>query len=359
MKHLRLWLTFAGAATLAQFLGFFIPTIISWELVKLGILNPDEPFVWMPLISLMLTACILSLLLIQLVLGRLLRPLQQLVLALKTVARGDLSVRLPEDNWWSEIRETNSSFNKMMNELNSLELLQSDFIQNVSHEIKTPLASVRGYASLLNSTDLNEEQQEYVNRILTGSDQLATMTGNILQLSKLENQQISPSYRDFLLDEQIRQIILTMEPLWSKKNLNLEIDLPECPFFGSEELLAQVWTNILSNAIKFTPENGTISIALLTEQQQNSNLESGKKDAPVSVIIKDSGCGMSPEVQAHIFDKFYQGDRSHSGNGNGLGLALVQRILLLVGGTITVSSHPGEGSYFTVTLSPVSNNTYA
>lgn len=158
MKHLHLWLTFAGAATLAQFLGFCIPTIISWKLVNLGILNPDEPFVWMPLISLMLTACILSLLLIQLVLGRLLRPLQRLVLALKTVASGDLSVRLPEDNWWSEIRETNSSFNKMMKELNSLELLQSDFIQNVSHEIKTPLASVRGYASLLNSTDLNEEQ---------------------------------------------------------------------------------------------------------------------------------------------------------------------------------------------------------
>ncbi len=357
MKHLHLWLTFAGAATLAQFLGFCIPTIISWKLVNLGILNPDEPFVWMPLISLMLTACILSLLLIQLVLGRLLRPLQRLVLALKTVASGDLSVRLPEDNWWSEIRETNSSFNKMMKELNSLELLQSDFIQNVSHEIKTPLASVRGYASLLNSTDLNEEQQEYVNRILTGSDQLATMTGNILQLSKLENQQISPSYRDFLLDEQIRQIILTMEPLWSKKNLNLEIDLPECPFCGSEELLAQVWTNILSNAIKFTPENGTISVSLLTDQPSSSNLEPAPKETPVSVIIRDSGCGMSPEVQKHIFDKFYQGDRSHSGNGNGLGLALVQRILLLVGGSVEVSSEVGKGSCFTVTLHQ-SNNTY-
>lgn len=357
MKHLRLWLTFAGAATLAQFLGFFIPTIISWELVKLGILNPDEPFVWMPLISLMLTACILSLLLIQLVLGRLLRPLQQLVLALKTVASGDLSVRLPEDNWWSEIRETNSSFNKMMNELNSLELLQSDFIQNVSHEIKTPLASVRGYASLLNSTDLSEEQQEYVDRILTSSDQLATLTGNILQLSKLENQQLAPSYRDFLLDEQIRQIILTMEPLWSKKNLNLEIDLPECPFCGSEELLAQVWTNLLSNAIKFTPEHGTISVTLHSDLPEDP--EASTVTAPVSVIIKDSGCGMSPEIQQHIFDKFYQGDRSHSGNGNGLGLALVQRILLLVGGSITVSSQPGEGSCFTVTLFSVSNSTHA
>ncbi|WP_432626590.1 sensor histidine kinase [Brotaphodocola sp.] len=353
MKHLRLWLTFAGAATLAQFLGFFIPTIISWELVKLGILNPDEPFVWMPLISLMLTACILSLLLIQLILGRLLRPLQNLVLALKTVASGDLTVRLPEDNWWSEIRETNSSFNKMMNELNSLELLQSDFIQNVSHEIKTPLAAVRGYASLLNSTDLSEEQQEYVDRILTGSDQLATLTGNILQLSKLENQQISPSYRNFLLDEQLRQIILTMEPLWSKKNLNLEIDLPECPFCGSEELLAQVWTNLLSNAIKFTPENGTISVTLHADLPEPP--EASTVTAPVSVIIKDSGCGMSPEVQQHIFDKFYQGDRSHSGNGNGLGLALVQRILLLIGGTVEVSSRPGEGSCFTVTLLPTQN----
>lgn len=353
MKHLRLWLTFAGAATLAQFLGFFIPTMISWELVRLGVLNPDKPLVWMPLISLMLTACILSLLLIQLILGRLLRPLQNLVLALKTVAGGDLSVRLPEDNWWSEIRETNLSFNKMMKELNSLELLQSDFIQNVSHEIKTPLAAVRGYASLLNSTDLSEEQQEYVDRILAGSDQLATLTGNILQLSKLENQQISPSYRNFLLDEQIRQIILTMEPLWSKKNLNLEIDLAECPFSGSEELLAQVWTNLLSNAIKFTPENGTISVTLHSDLPEEP--ETSAAAAPVSVIIKDSGCGMNPEVQAHIFDKFYQGDRSHSGNGNGLGLALVQRILLLVGGSVKVSSEVGKGSCFTITLPPIQN----
>ena len=352
MKHFRLWITFAGAATIAQLFGFFVPTIISWELVRLGILNPDKPFVWMPLISLMLTVCVFSLLLIQLILGKLLRPLQSLVLALKTVAGGDLSVRLPEDNWWSEIRETNSSFNKMMKELNSLELLQSDFIQNVSHEIKTPLAAVRGYAFLLSSTDLSEEQKEYVDRILAGSDQLSTLTGNILQLSKLENQQISPSYRDFLLDEQIRQIILTMEPLWSRKNLNLEIDLPECPFCGSEELLAQVWTNILSNAIKFTPENGTIRVTLHTDYQTDT--ESAEDFSPVSVTIQDSGCGMTPEVQNHIFDKFYQGDRSHSGNGNGLGLALVQRILLLVGGSIEVSSEVGQGSCFTVTLPPAS-----
>ena len=325
MKHLHLWLTFAGAATLAQFLGFCIPTIISWKLVNLGILNPDEPFVWMPLISLMLTACILSLLLIQLVLGRLLRPLQRLVLALKTVASGDLSVRLPEDNWWSEIRETNSSFNKMMKELNSLELLQSDFIQNVSHEIKTPLASVRGYASLLNSTDLNEEQQEYVNRILTGSDQLATMTGNILQLSKLENQQISPSYRDFLLDEQIRQIILTMEPLWSKKNLNLEIDLPEC--LPVDEInLCLVLSNLLENALEASLRTAPARRRIkLTAYLHGNSLALIQVENTYDGVIREKG---------GVF-------QSSKRKGDGVGLQSVRHIAEKSGGVSTVTYQDG------------------
>lgn len=190
----------------------------------------------------------------------------------------------------------------------------------------------------MNSAPLNEEQHEYANRILESTNQISSLTGNILKLSKLENQQILPDKNLFSLDEQLRQAVLSLEPLWSAKDLDIEIDLPEVEYYGNENLIYQVWTNLFSNAVKFTPRNGTISVKI----ERTSDF--------IFVEIRDSGVGMTKEIQKHIFDKFYQGDRSRNMEGNGLGLALVKRIVELCSGSVTVDSSPGDGSAFTVSL---------
>lgn len=251
---------------------------------------------------------------------------------------GDFQVRLPETARDPEIEEMNINFNKMVKELTSMEMLQADFIQNVSHEIKTPLSAIEGYASPLYSEELSEEGKQYMQRILESTKRLSHLTGNILMLSKLENQQIVSKKHPFSLDEQLRQAVLLLEPFWDKKKLVLDIDLPETRFFGSEELLYQVWTNLLSNAIKFTPEGGCILVRL---EQGSQNIQ---------VEIRDSGIGMTGEVLSHIFDKFYQGERNRNVEGNGLGLALVKKIIDLCQGTISVESQPGQGSVFRVRL---------
>lgn len=269
---------------------------------------------------------------------RFFQPIEHLIHALKQVTAGDFQVRLPETARDPEIEEMNINFNKMVKELTSMEMLQADFIQNVSHEIKTPLSAIEGYASLLYSEELSEEGKQYMQRILESTKRLSHLTGNILMLSKLENQQIVSQKHPFSLDEQLRQAVLLLEPFWDKKKLVLDIDLPETRFFGSEELLYQVWTNLLSNAIKFTPEGGCILVRL---EQGSQNIQ---------VEIRDSGIGMTGEVLSHIFDKFYQGERNRNVEGNGLGLALVKKIIDLCQGTISVESQPDQGSVFRVRL---------
>lgn len=275
-----------------------------------------------------------------------LNPIMELSKAMHKVAKGDYTIRLnpPPHGPKGEMYDLWNSFNQMVQELNSTQTLNSDFISNVSHEFKTPLAAISGYATLLQDDTLSdEERNEYINIIIQSTRELTRMTGNVLSLSRLENQTIISEKESFRVDEQIRQCILRMEPLWSAKNLSLCPELERITWNGNMELTAHIWNNLLDNAVKFTPMGGEISITAYAG------------DPWLVVIFRDSGPGMTPEVQQHIFDKFYQGDTSHKNKGNGLGLALVHKIVTLYGGSIQVESVPDLGSTFKILL-PLSSS---
>lgn len=224
------------------------------------------------------------------------------------------------------------NFNKMAEELAGTETLRGDFISNVSHEFKTPLASIQGFAKLLQSDDITEqEREEYTQIIIDETSRLSKLSSNILRLTKLENQKTVGKKTRFSLDEQIRKILLVLEPEWSKKKIDLDIDLEDIMYVGSEELMAQIWQNIINNAIKFTPEGGKISVKLFRNEKN------------ISAEIWDNGPSIAPDVKAKIFDKFYQGDRSRATEGNGLGLALVKRIIELSEGSIEVENDMKKG----------------
>ena len=267
-----------------------------------------------------------------------LSPIIQLSNAAKLVAKGDFSVRLPEESQ-GEMNELIHSFNSMASDLGSIEMFRTDFINSFSHEFKTPIVSIRGFARQLQRDDLTEEQRkEYATIIADESQRLADLATNILMLSKLDNQQIVTEKSDFRLDEQLRNCILLMEKQWNCKNLSLDIELEDVQCHANVEMLSQAWLNLLSNAIKFTPSGGTVGVYL-------------KKENDSAIVkISDTGIGMNKDIQAHIFEKFYQGDTSHHPEGNGLGLPMVKRIIDLSGGTIEVESEEGKGSIFTVTL---------
>ncbi|HBN56252.1 MAG TPA: two-component sensor histidine kinase [Lachnospiraceae bacterium] len=270
-----------------------------------------------------------------------LNPIIELSRAMQKVAKGDYTVRLttPVPNLKDEMYDLSSNFNQMVQELASTETLHSDFITNVSHEFKTPLAAISGYATLLQDDTLSlEERNEYIRIIIKSTKELSHMTGNILNLSRLENQTIICEKKSFRVDEQIRQIILRMEPVWSAKNLSINPELDMITWHGSQELAAHIWNNLLDNAVKFTPQGGEINITAHSDGEW------------MTVTFQDSGIGMTPEVQAHVFDKFYQGDVSHEKKGNGLGLSLVQKIVALHGGFIQLESYPDLGSSFKVRL---------
>ncbi len=270
---------------------------------------------------------------------KMLSPILKINDAAKKVSRGDFSVRLEEKSIAKEIEEIATSFNIMVKELSNTETLRSDFVSNVSHEFKTPLSAIEGYATLLQDERLNKEEQAlYVSRILENTSRLSKLTQSILSLSQLDNQEIVLQKESFMLDEQIRRVLLSYEPLWEEKELNIDLSLEATQYYGSKSLLAQVWSNLIDNAIKFSRAGGTLSIFC------------GIFDGKVTVRIRDNGIGMSEDVQKHAFDKFYQGERSHSGQGSGLGLALVKRIVSLCGGEIALMSKEGKGTEITVTL---------
>lgn len=267
------------------------------------------------------------------------RPVTELSNAMRQVAKGDYSIRLNNEKYQGEIHRLREDFNQMVQELGETEMLRSDFISNVSHEFKTPLSTISGYATLLQDDTLtHEEQDEYLETIIQTCKGLSTMTGNILSLTSLEHQDCISSREVFRVDEQIREVILSMEPLWSEKNLTVTPELDEISWNGNRELTALIWSNLLNNAIKFTPAGGEITIEATLDRKW------------LTVAVQDSGCGMTSEMITHIFDKFYQGDTSHKRKGNGLGLALVQRVVSLYEGTIDVKSEPDLGSCFTVRL---------
>lgn len=270
---------------------------------------------------------------------KMLSPILKINDAAKKVAKGDFSVRLEEKSIAKEIEEIATSFNIMVRELANTETLRNDFVSNVSHEFKTPLSAIEGYTTLLQDENLSkQEQAQYIERILENTGRLTRLTQSILSLSQLENQEIVLQKENYMLDEQIRRVLLGYEPLWEEKELTIDLSLEATPFFGSKSLLAQVWSNLIDNAIKFSRTGGTLSIGCRAD------------NGTVCVFVRDTGVGMAEDVKKHAFDKFYQGERSHSMKGNGLGLALVKRIVVLCGGSIRLESEEGKGTKITVLL---------
>ncbi len=269
------------------------------------------------------------------------RPVKKILDAAEKVMQGDFSVRIePVKDFAGEtgFNQIIDCFNKMTAELAGTETLRTDFIANVSHELKTPLAVMGNYATMLQKPGITEQERtEYAKAISESARRLGQLITNILKLNKLENQQIFPQTQEYDLGEQLCECMLQFEDAWEKKQLNIETDMEENVRIRSDpELLSLVWNNLISNAVKFTPPGGTIGIHLKTE----GNL--------VEVSVSDTGCGIKPEVGQHIFEKFYQGDTSHATQGNGLGLALVKRVVDILNGEIGVQSVYGQGSIFTV-----------
>ena len=266
-------------------------------------------------------------------------PMMKLGDAMRKVAGGDFTVRLDCTSRIRDVREVYGSFNTMVKELGNTETLQTDFVSNVSHEFKTPINAIEGYASLLQDSQLTDEQKNaYIDKIIFNTRRLSDLVGNILLLSKVNNQTISLKASTFRLDEQVRQSILALESKWEKKEIEFDVDLDEIEYTGYENLLSHVWLNLIDNAVKFSPQNGQIRIRL--KQLAGS----------VTFSIWDNGLPIPEADIGRIFNKFYQGDNSHASEGNGLGLALVRKIVAAAHGTINVTSSEDAGTEFVVAL---------
>ena len=291
------------------------------------------------LISLLLVSGITVALMSYFIGRRVLTPLVKLSSASKEVARGNFDVTVSDSSKMEEVQSTFRNFNAMVRELKSISTLSSDFIANVSHEFKTPLSVIEGYAMLLQDDRLtDQEREDYLNKILVNTRRLNTLVGNILMLSKMETKPLPEQYTRFRLDEQLRQVVAQLEPQWSAKGISFRVRLDEVELLGWEQVLPYVWSNLISNAIKFSPSGSVIALTLLEQREC------------AVVTVSDRGCGMEPDVQERIFEKFSQGDTSHKAEGNGLGLALVRQIVELSQGVVEVESQPGKGSTFRVIL---------
>lgn len=326
------------------FLIIFVIVVFSFAAVAGGMLVLQALGVvrhlgFVTLLSLLVVSSVASGLMSYFIGRRVLTPMVKLSQASKEVARGNFNITVSDSSKLEEVQSTFRNFNAMVRELNSNATLSSDFIANVSHEFKTPLTAVEGYAMLLQDSGLTEaERAEYLDRILFNTHRLTTLVGNILMLSKLESKPLPDQCVVFRLDEQIRQAVVILEPQWAEKQITFNALLDEVSLRGCESLLSHVWTNLIGNAIKFSDVGQEIELRLLEQTEC------------VVVTVTDHGCGMTPEVKARVFEKFYQGDTSHKSNGNGLGLALAQRIVELSQGVIEVDSEPNRGSTFRVIL---------
>ena len=266
-------------------------------------------------------------------------PIKKLREAMGKVSDGDFTVELNSKSTSKEIQEIYSGFNLMTHELRSTEILQMDFLSNASHEFKTPISAIEGYAALLRSCDdLTEEHRECVEKIIFNTKRLSSLTSSILLLSKLENQEIPTHQSKFLVDEQIRQSIVALESQWEQKDIELDVDLCEAEYYGNELLMRHVWDNLIGNAIKFTPEGSSIKIQLF------------KKLGRIKFTVEDQGPGIPEDALHRIFDKFYQADSAHKQEGSGLGLALVEKILTLEKGTVKAENLESGGCRVTVIL---------
>lgn len=271
--------------------------------------------------------------------SKIVRPVREVKKAMHRVEKGDFSQRLEVTGFNGEIDELIESYNKMAQELGGIEMFRENFINSFSHEFKTPIVSIQGFAKQLKKENLSEEKkQEYIDIIISESKRLTNLSSNILMLSKLENQQIITDKTSFSLDEQIRNCILLLEKQWTAKDISFDIDMQEIQYTTNAEMLSQVWVNIIGNAIKFSPEGSSIRVKLF------------KEGDVITAEITDRGIGMDQQTISHIFERFYQGDRAHASEGNGLGLPLVMRIVELCNGNIRVESQYGKGTNFIVTL---------
>lgn len=274
------------------------------------------------------------------------QPVVELNRATKEIASGNFDITVDIRDHIEEFGELERNFNLMAAELKTNEYLRKDFISNVSHQLRTPLSIVRGYAELLAEGGLSEEEQrEYARYIADEAARLTDLTGDMLRLSRMDNHALQPKRESFRLDEQLRQVMLRHEKRCREKNIGIELSLEGLRYEGDEELLSQIWDNLLDNAVKFTPEGGRICVTLR------------QRSEGVVASISDTGCGMSEETKQRIFEQFYRGDASRRGEGNGLGLPLAKRVAELHGGSIRVESMVGRGSTFIVTL-PKEQNKY-
>lgn len=319
----ELMFTFLVSALLAILLGTFSPVKGIWFFV-----------IWFLIFSTVIGYFITC------YLGKMFfEPITKLSDAMHEVSEGNFDIKLETNSRFREIKDIYSNFNLMTKELGATEILQTDFVSNVSHEFKTPISAIEGYATLLQcNPDCNEEEAIYTEKILFNTKRLSTLVGNILLLSKVDNKAIPSSIKKYRLDEQLRQSVLSFEREWEEKDIELDIDLEEIEYDGNENLMFHVWNNLIGNAIKFNPRGGLLKIRL------------NRKDGRIICTVEDSGPGIDSDSIEHIFDKFYQSDSSHREEGNGLGLALVKNILALSGGKVFAENRPEGGAKFTVLL---------
>ena len=268
--------------------------------------------------------------------GRRWRPFEELADALDRIASGDFDVLLDSAGGRNELAE---KVNRMARQLSTMERMRQDFVSNVSHEIQSPLTSIRGFAELLKKEDLSpDDRRRYAAVIEAESRRLSRLGDNLLKLSVLDSNQGALAAHPYRLDKQVESLLLSLEPQWSQKKIELDVSLARATISGDEDLLGQIWVNLLHNAIKFTPEEGTIAVTLSLD------------GAEAVVAVSDTGIGIPEESALHIFERFYKADRARAGGGSGLGLALAKKIVELHGGAISVESEPGAGSIFTVRL---------
>jgi len=335
----QLWVYFAVITFLLMVVVLSVFVGLLFIINHYQLVSPEKeghlfPFYFIIFLSLMIGAA-LSFFVGQ----RILQPIGNLRQAMNKVSKGDFSIQLNEQHQMEDVEELYHDFNVMVKELNSIETLRNDFVSTISHEFKTPIATIKGYVQLLQNEALSQEdRQNYLERMLDGTQQLTHLTDNILKLSKLDNQGLGLDFQRFRLDEQIREVILFLQPKWEQLDLTLDIDLPHTDYYGNEEFLYQVWSNLMDNAIKYSKQNGSIYVHLKNEAEGQT------------IIIRDEGIGMTNEVAERIFDKFYQSDTSRKTKGNGLGLALAKQIVELHHGSIKVNSSLNEGSNFKIFL---------
>lgn len=334
-KH-QLPLAYTGVTIGVMIISFAIMFVGRFLLRSIGFIE-DIPRLWQ-LISLAFLAAVIGAAVAAAFSRIPLKPLRKIAEAADRLAAGDFSARI-NLKMGGELQELNTSFNNMANELEQSQMLRSDFINNFSHEFKTPVTSIRGFAKMIREHNLSrEETDEYLDIIIAESDRLVDLSANVLNLSKVENQTILTNAAEFNLSEQMRRVIVLLENRWEEKNLFINLNCNEVYINGNEEMLRQVWINLIDNAIKFADRGSEITVTILEEQEY------------AAVRITDRGEIIKPETLGRIFDKFYQGDTSHGVKGNGLGLAVAAKIVDLHKGSISVIRSDEEQTAFEVRL---------